>query len=294
MAEFGFESNDDYEFQLRSLFTARLERVRCLHVAGESGRRKTAFANALAHALDYPRIVYHDFTAGEPNQPEVVIQVEEGATSHEPVEAPMRAFERAVTEACAYSEAERTILILDQLQAAEFQDQIHLVQFVNQGLWSAGAGSMRANSKHLLLVLISEQTLYHSLARVSYRVWTDASAGRFEFRPDEFKLGSDAQSLFAALAQLFEALGCAPTHGEFARILDDLLNQVRTAEQLRHCLFGWMERIDQGRLRSPGLSPRLEAAVQALNEYIGLDEVELRDEESGVADDGSAVAKERP
>jgi hypothetical protein len=77
---------------------------------------------------------------------------------------------------------------------------------------------------------------------------------------------------------LFEAVGCAPTHGELARILDDLLNQVRTAEQLRHCLFGWMERIDHGLLRSAALTPRIEATVHALNEYIGLDEVELRDE----------------
>jgi hypothetical protein len=278
MAEFGFESNDDYEFQLRSLFGARLERMRCLHVAGESGRRKTAFANALAHALDYPRILYHDFTVPEPEQPRVTIQIEEGAPAQESVEAPMSTFERALTEACAYSEAERTVLILDQLQAAEFQDQISLVQFVNQGLWNNDSGSMKANTRNLLLVLISEQTLYHSLARVSYRVWTDASAGRFEFRPDEFALGADAQPLFAALADLFEALGCAPTHGEFTRILDDLLNQVRTAEHLRHCLFGWMERIDHALLRSPALTPRIDAAVGALNEYVGMDEVELRDE----------------
>ena len=66
LARFGFESNDDYEFALRSLFEADLPHLRALHVDGHGGRRKTAFANALAHALDYPHILYHDFSREEP------------------------------------------------------------------------------------------------------------------------------------------------------------------------------------------------------------------------------------
>jgi hypothetical protein len=286
LAEFGFESNDDYEFQLRCLFAARLERLRCLHVAGESGRRKTAFANALAHALDYPRVLYHDFTAPEPQAPVVTIQVDEGGSVHGATEAPMTAFERVLTEACAFSEAERTILILDQLQATEFQNQIRLYQFISGGEWVAGSGSMRANPKNLLLVLISETALYHSLARVSYRIWTDASGGRFEYRPEEFGLGLDARELFAALKQLFEQIGSVPTHTEFRHILDDLLHQVRTAEQLRLCLFGWMERIDHGLLAAPQTAAALAQAVQALNQFIGQEELELGgDEIQRAADD---------
>jgi len=275
MAEFGFESNDDYEFQMRCLFAASAQGVRCLHVAGDSGRRKTAFAQSLAHALDYPRVLYLDFSQPEPPAPVVSIAIDPNADHHEPVEAPLGAFERVVTEACAFSEAERTVLILDQLQAAEFQQQIQLAQFAASGLWHAGAAEFKAGVKNLLLVLISEETLYHPLARMSFRVWTDASAGRFEFRPDEFGLDPDARELFAALAALFEGLGRIPTPSELRHILADLLEQVRTEEQLRHCLYGWMEQLDHALLVSPTVAPLMVEAVAALNRYIGLDEVVL-------------------
>src|SRR5688572_30451393 len=99
MAEFGFESNEDYEFPLRTLFDARIPHLRTLHVAGETGRRKTAFANALARALDYPHVLYHDFSVPEPPPPPIVITAED-QENPEPFEAPLTAFERIVTEAC--------------------------------------------------------------------------------------------------------------------------------------------------------------------------------------------------
>lgn len=276
MAEFGFESNEDYEFQLRALFAARAPNVRCLNVCGESGRRKTAFANALAHALEYPRILYHDFTAPEPPPAPVVVDpAAAAAESNVPVEAPPRAFERMLVEACAYSEAARTVLVLDQLQAAEFADQIRLYHFLQTGTWETSHGEVRANAKNLLVVLISEQPLYHSLAKVSYRVWTDARGGRFEQQPSDHGLGSDARELFAALATLFDQLGAAPTPSEFERILQDLLNHVRTDEQLRHTLFGWMEGVDRAALFSSALAPAVGAVVACLNEYLGLEEVVL-------------------
>ena len=49
-----------------------------------------------------------------------------------PVEAPPRAFERMLVEACAYSEAARTVLVIDQLQAAakdEKQSQFERIVF---------------------------------------------------------------------------------------------------------------------------------------------------------------------
>lgn len=279
MAEFGFESNEDYEFQLRCLFAARGRELRCLNVAGSEGRRKTAFANALAQALEYPRIVYYDFTEPEPPAPPIVISSEPDAEHPQPTEAPLTPFERAVTEACAYSEAERTMLILDQVQVAEFRDQIRLYQFVNAGEWNVGSASQRANQKNILVALVSETPLYHSLARVSFRVWTDASEGRFAFRPEDFNLGLDARALFAALAVLFESLGAVPTTSEFARILDLMLDHVRTAEHLRHCLYGCIEHLDYEMLIAPANAPALEAVVHALNQYIGLDEVELQSPE---------------
>lgn len=285
MAEFGFESNEDYEFQLRALFEARVEHLRCLDVCGESGRRKTAFANALVAALEYPRIVYHDFAVPEP-PPLPVFVTAEDRDNPEPTEPPLSRFERVMVEACAYSEAERTALILDQLQVADFRDQARLYRFVHDGNWAMAQAAVRANRKHLLVVLISELPLYHSLAKVSYRVWTDAGSGRFEFTPQDVGLGAEAQALFVALAALFEALGSVPTPTEFRHIVDDLQQHVRTEEQLRHTLYGWMERVDRTLLYAVALGPRLQDVVHAANTLLGLEEVEMRGDDDAAGPAG--------
>ncbi len=274
MAEFGFESNDDYEFQLRALFESHAANLRCLHVDGESGRRKTAFAHALARALEYPHIIYHDFSAPEP-PPAPIVLTEASKENPEPIEAPLTGFERAVTEACAFSEAARTIVIVDQLQTADFRDQTRLYHFVRTGAWDVAQVHARANAKHLLVVLVSEAPLYHSLAKVSYRIFTDASGGRFDFKPEDFGLGHDACELFATLAALFDALGSTPTPTELAHIVDDLVRFVRTDDQFRHTLYGWMERIDRPALYSSMLAPAVRAATDAVNAYVGLEEVVL-------------------
>jgi len=273
MAEFGFESNEDYEFQVRALFAARIDHLRCLAVCGESGRRKTAFANALAQALEYPHVVYHDFSLPEAPGPQVIVVSAEEQENPQPADAPLSRFERAVVEACAFSEAARTVLVLDQLQAADFRDQMRLNGFVRTHEWAMSTAAVRANPRHLLLVLISEQPLYHSLARVSYRVWTDARGSPFTLRPQDVGLGTDASALFEALAALFDALGGAPTPSEFARILDDLLHQVRTEDQLRHSLFGWTEHIDRAALAAPAIAQLLRRVVDALSEWLGAEEV---------------------
>ncbi len=273
LAEHGFESNDDYEYQVRSLFQARVEHLRCLQIAGESGRRKTALASALAHALAYPRILYLDFSLPEP--PPAAVHVTAGEDAINSNEPALGAFERIVLEACAFSEAERCVLILDQLQAADFREQIRLFQFVQTAEWNGAAGSVKANPRNLLLVLISEQAIYHSLAHLAYRIWADASGGRFDYRPEDFGLGLDARALFAAMAELFDAIAAIPTPSELRRILDDALANARTSEQLRHSIFGWMERIDRSQLFSPTLTPSVENCVHAINQYVGIDEIEL-------------------
>jgi hypothetical protein len=273
MAEFGFESNEDYEFQVRALFAARIDHLRCLAVCGESGRRKTAFANALAQALVYPHVVYHDFGQPGPLAPQVVVVSADEQDHPQPAEAPLTRFERAVVEACAFSEAARTVLVLDQLQAADFRDQMRLNGFVRTGEWALSTAAVRANPRHLLLVLVSEQALYHSLARVSYRVWTDARGSPFTLRPRDVGLGTDASALFDAMADLFGALGGAPTPSEFARILDDLLHQVRTEDHLRHSLFGWTEHVDRAALASPAVAPLLRKVIDALSQWLGAEEV---------------------
>lgn len=277
LATHGFESNDDYDFPLRCLFEAELDHLRCLNLTGEQGRRKTAFAEALGLALDYPHRLYHDFSAVETPQAPVLVMDEHGAPT-EVMEAPPPAFERAITEACAYSEGARTVLVLDQLQAADFKEHIRLYHFVTSGEWNGSQGTAHAQAKNLLLVLISEEPLYHSLAKVSFRLHTDAGHGAVGYRPEDFGLPPAAVDFMAALAKVFEAIGAAPTPSEYRRILADLHAHVRTEEQLRLCLFGWMENLDRATLYARPLEPLLRDAQHAINRYFGLEEIELGSE----------------
>lgn len=273
LATFGFESNDDYEFALRCLFEVELPHLRVLQVDGAGGRRKTAFANALAHALEYPHILYHDFSREQDAPAAQPVLLEDGALgAPEPGATP---FDRAVTEACAYSEGARTILILDQVQAADFADHIRVYHFASTREWDGIAGTVRANPRNLLLVLISEQPLYHSLAKVSYRIWTDAQRAYLDYRPEDYGLGPDAQALFAALATLFEVANASPTPSEFERLLQDLLHRVRSEDQLRQALFGWTEGVERARLYAPELSVPLQTAIDALARFLGHDHVEM-------------------
>ncbi len=273
LASYGFESNDDYEFALRCLFEAELPHLRVLHVDGAGGRRKTAFATALAHALEYPHLLYHDFSREEAPAVAMPVLLDDGSSG--PSEPGPSAFDRAITEACAYSEGARCVLILDQLQAADFADHIRLYEFGTTREWNGVAGTVRANARNLLVVLISEQPLYHSLAKISYRVWTDAQRAYLDYRPEDYGLGPDAKELFAALGAVFEAAQASPTPREFERLLLDLLHRVRSEDQLRQVLFGWTEAVERERLYSPDVTPKLQAALDALTRYLGGDEVEL-------------------
>lgn len=273
LAEFGFESNDDYDYALRCLWSAPPGPLRCLNVTGESGRRKTAFANALGHALEFARILYFDFSQRDARQPPPQVADEHGERS-EPALSP---FERAVVEACAFSESERTLLILDQLQLGDFQDHIRLYHFVQSREWRTQQGCVVGNPRNLLLVLISEQPLYHSLQRVSFRVWTDPDSQRFDYVPEDFGLGQDSRPVFDALATLFAQLGQVPTPSEMAKLLADLQQRIRTTEHLRQSLFGWVEHIDRTRLYAAATEPALQAVVEATNRYVGLDEIQLGD-----------------
>ena len=110
-----------------------------LHVDGTAGRRKTAFAQALGKALDYAHVLYHDFSVEEVQPPLQPVVLEDGSIGVP--EAPPSGFERVMTEACAYSEASPTMLILDQLQGAHFADQARLYHFVMTREWNGAGGS---------------------------------------------------------------------------------------------------------------------------------------------------------
>ena len=269
LADFGFESNDDYDYALRCLNEADLAHLRVLHVDGEGGRRKTAFANALAHALDFDHVLYHDFTRPEP--PSAVLASDDPSLPPEPG---LSSFERCIVEACAYSEAARTALILDQLQQAPFADQLRIVRFAETGDWFAGSASVTANPKHFLMMLASEEPLYHSLARLSYRVWTDAERSWVAIRPDEVGLPPDAEGMLESLAQLFEALQARPTPTELRRLIHDLVHRVRSEDQLRQSVFGWTEGVDRRRLLDPEVTPILRRVLDELATFLGADHVE--------------------
>ncbi len=273
LADFGFESNADYDFALRCLFDADSSHLRVMHVDGRGGRRKTAFANALGHALDYPHILYHDFSRPLPPAQALPLHLDDGSLGLP--EAALTAFERVVSEACAYSEAARTILILDQLQTADFADQLRLVTFASTGEWATGSASVIANRRHLLIVLIAEGELYHSLARLAYRVWTDAEGAFLDFRLDDFGLAPDASAILDSIIRLFAALGSAPTTSEFARLVRDVMDRVRSEEQLRQSIFGWTEHVDRARLYAPDITPHLSAVIDAVGDYHGLDHIEM-------------------
>ena len=275
LAEHGFESNDDYDHALRCLFGQPLAHLRVLHVDGAAGRRKTAFAQALGRALEYPQVLYHDFSDSEAAPPPQPVMLEDG-TLATPEAAPS-GFERAMTEACAYSEASPTLLILDQLQAAHFADQQRLYNFVMKREWAGSTGPATANARNLVLVLVSEQPLYHSLAKCSYRVWTDAQRAFLDYRPQDYGLGAEAQGLFAAIAAVCVALDAAPTPSEFANVVTDLLHFARSEEQIRQSLFGRVESLERARLYAPGVAPSLRALLVELEGLLGADQVSLDD-----------------
>lgn len=276
LAEFGFESNDDYDFALRCLFETRPQGVRLLNPVGESGRRKTAFAHALAHALEYPHLLYLDFS--RPPAPVEPKSVELDDNHDGPLEAPPSPFERVIIEACAFSEAARVVLILDQLQSADFADQVRLYQFAASGLWADGKA--RAHPRNLLLIVISELPLYHSLAKLAWRIHTDSTAQSFDARPADFGWPATADALFSALGSLFELLGRAPTQSETSHLLADLNDRVRTAEQLRIALYGRMEGVERERLYAPALAGALQQVVDCMGELIGIDEIVVQADES--------------
>ncbi|MCG6117293.1 MAG: hypothetical protein MEQ07_03740 [Aquimonas sp.] len=273
LARHGFESNTDYGFALDCLFAAQIEHVRCLHVDGSAGRRKTAFAKALGAALGYPHLLYHDFSQPEPPALQLPVALDDGTTGLP--EAPMPAFERCITEACAFSESEPTLLIFDQLQAAAFADQLELTDFLRSGEWTSAAGSVVAHPGRLLVALIGDGPLYHSLARLSYRIWTDAERAHLDYRPEDHGLGADAQALFQSLSAAFDALGASPTPGEFERLLADLLQRVHGMEALRQALFGHVEGLQRERLLADATQPALVTALEALHHYRGVDHIEL-------------------
>lgn len=279
LTEYGFESNDDYEFQVRCLLETPISGIRALNIEGDGERRKTAFANALARALDFPQILYHDFTDTHPPLPDVILPPSRDELGRE--EPPIEPFDRIVSEACAQSEGDPTVLILDQLQAADFREHIRLHRLIKDGFWEVRGGSYFANPNRLLIVLISEEPLYHALRQESFRLWIGRQSERqLVYHPADFGLGPDAQPVFDALTQLFESLGAAPTRREFTRLLDDLRLHVRILAHLRLSLYGRLEVIEREALSDPRLRPAQNRILEAAQGWLVTEHIELSGDRS--------------
>jgi hypothetical protein len=280
LAEFGFESNDDYDFAVRCWLDADAANgtrgsLRAAELVGTVLRRKTAFAHALGQALEIPHRLYLDFSSNR-KESEIVpalSQDEALDTGDKRAAQPLTALERVITEACAFSESARTLLILDQLHLCEFAEQLRIFQFLQTASWQDRAGEVRAHRRNMLVVLISAEPLYHSLQRCCFRIFTDAASGLLDFRPEDFGLGTNTLPLIEHCLALFRALPCEPTRGEFEQLLRDLEMRVRTIEQLRVCLFGRIENLARERLQDAAITPHLDAVLQALTQVLGVEEV---------------------
>lgn len=266
MAENGFESNDNYDFVLKTLANRQANSIACLNIEGDAGRRKTAFANALANAQDHvSRNLYFDFsfkpTKAAPTQ-----------TSSAQTVKPL---DKILSDACAFSEAESTILILDQLQLAPFDEHMRLYNFLISKEWSYGSSTFYANPRNLQLYLISEQSIYHSLQKHSFKVWVEKISNKItNYQPQDFKLGSDFAPIMQALNELFNALNVAPTFSEYQKILLDIPVTVRTLEDVSHTLYGWMEGIERSWLKEPQIMDMLQYKVMpAIEQYLGVDDI---------------------
>lgn len=274
MAEHGFESNIDYGYHVRCLLSQAHDTIPLLNVEGDSGRRKTAFASALATALEYPQQLYHDFTQVHEPQPPVTPPRSQDEQGRE--EPPIPAFERVMSDACAYSEGEPTILILDQLQAADFREHLRLYRFIVEAEWHYRDAVFVANADNLVLVLIGEEPLYHSLQRVGFSVWVPrASLGDADYEPADFGLGPEATAMMAKLGALFRSLGVQPTPSEFRCLLFDIEHNVRTHDDLTHSLYGWTEGIDYTQLISAPIQQQIEDLMPEIREFVGIEHLEI-------------------
>ena len=275
MAIHGFESNDEYDYQINCLLESQLSAIRCLNIVGDSQRRKTAFANALAQAISIEKILYHDFTEKKPPQPDIIMpEITDELGCKEPE---LESFDKMMIEASAYSEAEDTVLILDQIQAADFRDHIRLFEYLKNSVWTIKSDEYFANKQHLLVFLISEEPLYHSLQKQCFRVWvSNISHNLIHYQPEDFNLPPESADILSALEALFAVLGMVPTKTEYQHLLVDIQQRVYNTDGLKHSIFGWVEGIDRVALFSQSMDDMMNNALTAIQDFQCLNQMELK------------------
>lgn len=273
LAEYGFDSPENHDYAVQRFLTNPTHYVRCLNIEGDAGRRRTAFAHALAQVLDTNHVLYFEFGA-EPPKPQLV-RVHEGEDL--PSEPPTSAFDRVMTEACALSEAEKTVLIIDQMHKAPFREHIRLYEFIKSNVWAYSDVRFYANVTNLQIYMISAESIYHSLQQHSFRIWVGAQSHEGGF-PSLMEAGLDEGCAIwlEPLNKLLEQLGVSPSLQQYRRLVFDVANCVRSREQLRVSIFGWIENIDYNRLAARTMVPYLDAVLAALVASMGVhEEIEL-------------------
>lgn len=269
MEQHGFVSHKDYEYALRCMNNSAAEHIKTLNIEGEPGRRKTAFANALAHALEYQHVHYYEF--GLENTSPILIQFDNEKQTIDT--QPMGDFEKIIIETCALSEAETTVLIIDQLHLATFKEHMSLNNFITSKIWRSGDNEFLANSNNLIIMLISETEIYHALQQCSFKVWVDSlyqpgKAPNYK----ELELDESAQAWIESLADIFNALNLSPTFNSYQKIAYDIEYHVRSADQLRISLYGWVEGIAYPSLFTDEMDALFLNAQTAIENYIGIEE----------------------
>ena len=275
LAEYGFDSPENHDYAVQCYLNNPARHLRCLNIEGDSGRRRTAFAHALAQALDAKNVLYFEFGV-EIKAPQIVRVHEGEELPPEPATSP---FDKIMTEACALSEAETTVLILDQLQLSPFREHLRLFEFIKSNVWAYSDVRFFANVNNLQIYFISAEPIYHSLQQHCYKIWinTQSQAGEFPSLT-ALELDAGCAAWLTSLNALLDQLGIVPSLHQYRRLVFDVAHSVRNREQLRVSLYGWIEGVDVQRLSSPRLAPCLDAVLQALLDSLGVaEEIELQE-----------------
>ena len=277
LAEYGFEARENYDYAVQCFLNNPNLNIACLNVDGDPGRRKTAFAHALAQVMEVNHLLYFEF--GIEKTEKQVIRMVEGEEVIE--ETSIRPFDRIMTEACTLSEAESTILILDHLHLAEFKQHIRLYEFIKSHVWSYSDVSFQANFKNLQVFILSSEPLYHSLQQVSFRIWISAEQGSFDtIQPADLELDESCRDWLDPLNELLTELGLTPMVSEYKKLAYDIDQFVRTPDQLRTSLFGWIEGVDRNRLHSPAAEIYILSVIKVIEANLSIqEEIELSSEE---------------
>jgi len=273
LSHHGFTSSESYDHGVQCFLSNPTDHIRSMHVDGDCGRRRTAFAHALANALEASQVLYYEFGKDKP-VPQI-IRIQEGEEIIE--EPPVDALDRILTEACAQSEAEQTVLILDQLHKTQFLNHIRLYEFLQTGLWRYSDVQYQANVLNLSVYLISDEPLYHSLQSCSFRLWI-SETNRAVVKISASDLGLDEQSCnwLAPMQTLLSKIKISPTLEEYQRLAFDIEQHVHNKQQLKVSLFGWIENIDREELEGDDLQLYLNNVLEAILQGKGIhEEIEI-------------------